>query len=161
MKRVLRSLALVAIAVVSLNAAKAQNPHFVSGSFVWSYGTFTVTASGKIVGIGNIEKMPLGDVRISQEYNIRFNCTNPGGQKPTPWQNVRALAEASVIVTPDRNGQYTFSNLTADIEPIINYNKPMWKAKFCPSAKWNINVVEATPVTARPKIEWNYMEVLD
>lgn len=158
MKRVLRSLALVAIAVASLNAAKAQNPHFVAGTFSFTEGTSTVTASGRIAGIGNYTKTGLQSVRLEQDYDITFNCVNPGGQKPTPWQNVSGLAEASVDVPIDANGSVAF-NLTADIEPVINYNKPQWQAKFCPSKKWNIQIL-TWKRNGDPRVYFNYTQVI-
>lgn len=126
MKRVLRSLALVAIAVVSFSAAKAQNPHFVD----LSWDASTISVSGKVAGLGNNE---LVTVTLSTLVSYNFDCQNPGGHKPRPFRDITLSKPAvSMPFYSDKNGVAKFS-LTAN-----TYSNDELAAMFCPNGNWKI-----------------------
>lgn len=83
------------IAIVAL----AANPHFVSGPNITS-GTNTVTACGKIAGLGNNQ-----EVTIVVEAKAITTCTNRGGHVPSGL--TEKLIGRETIVS-DKNGNVTF-----------------------------------------------------
>jgi hypothetical protein len=94
------------IATIGMMAvvALAANPHFVSGPTITS-GTNTVTACGKIAGLGNNKQ-----VTIVVEATATTTCQNRGGNTPP------GLTETLVgreTITSDKNGNVTFCVTTS------------------------------------------------
>jgi hypothetical protein len=108
MKR--RILFLFAAAVATLTVvgvAIAGNAHFVGTPSITVSGN-TVTVSGKVAGLGNIEQI---DVEVSGDAA----CVNPGSKKP---KAANKQSFSSTSTEPVQNGKANFSDtLTATFSP--------------------------------------------
>ena len=114
MLRTAKILGLAAIMAMTLALpAMAGNAHFVGATSVERSGD-TLTVSGKVAGLGNIDQ-------IHVEVTADAACVNPGNKKP------KAENKQDVSVGDDfpvQNGKAVFSlDLTASFSP--NCSPPM------------------------------------
>ena len=87
-------------AVLNLNTAIAQNPHYNSGPCVSSDGR-TVTAV--ITG--------LGQGTITVQVTGEFDCINPGGNEPPSWQDFDLSRDFAKKNGGNFNLSFTLSSL--------------------------------------------------
>jgi hypothetical protein len=111
MKRILMvATATVAILMLGVTAALAQNAHFVRASADVS-NSGDLVASFKIAGLGDSETIL---VTLTADGTAQYACFNGGGKHPqaTNKETVSGPVEASGEFTSGKNGQVTGS-LTA------------------------------------------------
>jgi hypothetical protein len=77
----------------------AAQPHFVVGPTITT-GASTVTACGKIAGLGNNQQ-----IKIVLAVTATTTCTNRGGQVPP---GLTETLVGSIDATSDKNGTVTF-----------------------------------------------------
>jgi hypothetical protein len=119
-------------------ALLAANAHLV-GNLQWSVSGNTVTASGKVAGLGNAY---VGQpVEATADISFRVVCTNPGGNKAPGQQRHTATADGYGAVTNARNGNVRFS-VQFDIEPPADASE--WG---CPNGNWTASVGQITGAT--------------
>jgi hypothetical protein len=91
-------LAAAALAVVALPVARAGNPHFVGDPTITREGD-TLTATGKLAGLGNEEQ-----VHVVLTADVQ--CVNPGNNEPRAENKGAVIAEGDF---PVQNGKALFS----------------------------------------------------
>lgn len=121
---------IVALILTTLLAvpALAASPHFITGP---DYSIFnnTVTATGKISGLGNKDVTAVLDVTFATQ------CRNPGGNV-APGQN--ASSSTTLTGLHPENGNLVFSISTT---PVVTN-----ESAGCPNPQWQAEVVG--PITA-------------
>lgn len=123
-------LTLIALALSALlvGPVLAASPHFVEGP-TYTFVNNTVTASGKIAGIGNKDVTAVLDVTFATQ------CRNPGGNV-APGQN--ASSGTTLTGLHPENGNLVFSISTT---PVVTN-----ESAGCPNDQWQAEVVG--PITA-------------
>jgi hypothetical protein len=95
------------VVAFTATAAMAGNPHFVGTPKVTTSGS-TVTASGKVAGLGN-------ETQINVEVSAQAACLNRGGSFPQADNKETFSADGTF---PVQNGKASFSlTLTATFQP--------------------------------------------
>jgi hypothetical protein len=145
MKRSGISLALSMFALLALvGSAAAASPQFKHGgepTFRDNGKTLSVRAS--LTGLGN------GDLNVHVEYNgttVNNTCTSPGGNE-APGQNPATPVSgvADVTITPDKNGNVTFTATTT--APTITATQA-----GCPNKNWTASYTDVVFFTASVRI---------
>jgi hypothetical protein len=145
MKRFGVSTILSMIALIALvGSAAAANPQFKHGgepTFTDNGSTLSVRAS--LTGLGN------GDLNVDVQYTgttVNNTCTSPGGNV-APGQNpaTPVSGTAHVTVTPDKNGNVTFTATTT--APTITPQQA-----GCPNKNWTASYTDVVFFTASVEI---------
>jgi hypothetical protein len=140
MKTTFKLLSIALVSVFSINAAVAQNIHYIDGPVTTDNGT-TLTVCGKIAGLGNNQGV---DIKITTTATISTECTNPGGNV-APGQSRTETISATKKFWSDKNGNISFCVNTLEQAPGI-----------CPNGKWTGRVTDVlfinTVVTVDGKV---------
>jgi hypothetical protein len=115
----------IALAVLAVTGiARAQSGHFVGTPVCTDQGT-QVLCTGKVAGLGGATF----EIRIEAPGTASVECTNPG-ENVAPGQDTEVTAGGSLGPQPTpRNGQYRFTLLTDDPEPLP-------PTPTCPNNQW-------------------------
>jgi hypothetical protein len=119
--------ALILTALLAVPAL-AASPHFITGPD-YTIANNTVTATGKIAGLGNRDVTAVLDVTFSTQ------CRNPG-ENVAPGQN--ASSSTTLTGLHPENGNLVFSISTT---PVVTN-----ESAGCPNPQWQAEIVG--PITA-------------
>ena len=114
--------------------AAAASPHFIGTPRITKNPDFSLTASFKAAGLGNV----VSDVFLSSSGGTAdLQCVNPGGNDPPPKRvDFGPLQGETVTVTP-RNGQVTAT---------VSLGPPSLPgaSELCPNPNWSVRTISVT-----------------
>jgi hypothetical protein len=125
---------LSALLLMAPMLAAAASPHFVRGPTLEENADFSLTASFKAAGLGNV----VSEVFLtSSGGSADLQCVNPGGNDPPPKQVDFGPLQGETVFIQPRNGQITAS---ASIGP-----PPLPGADdICPNPNWSVRINSLT-----------------
>jgi hypothetical protein len=105
-----------------------------SGSVTFVDNGMTLTANGKLNGLGSTE----ATVRMTATANVVLVCTSPSGtSQPKGKRQMSLSAQGAIPATMIKNGTATFSLTTLPPETLIIDGAP-----DCPNAKWTESIAD-------------------
>lgn len=117
------------LALLTVSAAAAANPHYVVEPTFTDNGT-TVTAAGKIAGVGNQDVTFV----LTASGSATVICTNPGGNV-APGQTQQVTTSGTTTITPTKNGNVVFSVTTQEPPQPTDATDA-----GCPNDKWTASI---------------------
>jgi hypothetical protein len=133
------------------SAAFADSPHFIGTPTCTKNANFSLTCSGKAVGLGN---SPTAAFLTSSNVSGNLQCQNNGGNFPPPKAyDFGPLTGPSQNITP-HNGTIRFS-------PTIGPPPLPSAGDFCPSGKtWRVVIITLTYEDVVLHIQQNGVDLL-
>lgn len=114
--------------------AAAASPHFIGTPQITKNPDFSLTASFKAAGLGNV----VSDVFLSSSGGTAdLQCVNPGGNDPPPKQVDFGPLQGQVVTVQPRNGQITAS-------PTIGPPPLPGADEICPNPNWSVRINSLT-----------------
>lgn len=114
--------------------AEAASPHFIRTPQITKNPDFSLTASFKAAGLGNV----VSDVFLSSSGGTAdLQCVNPGGNDPPPKQVDFGPLQGQVVTVQPRNGQITAS-------PTIGPPPLPGADEICPNPNWSVRINSLT-----------------
>ncbi len=141
----------IVLVMASLStAAYAANPHFIGTPTITKNPDFSLTATFKAAGLGNV----VTDIFLTSSGGVAdLQCVNPGGNNPPPKRvDFGPLQGQTVTVTP-RNGQVTAS-------PTIGPPALPSASELCPNPNWTVQIVSLTYFDVVLHIQQNGVDIL-
>lgn len=141
----------IVLVMASLStAAYAANPHFIGTPKIVKNPDFSLTASFKAAGLGNV----VTDIFLTSSGGVAdLQCVNPGGNNPPPKRvDFGPLQGETVTVTP-RNGQVTAS-------PSIGPPPLPSAAELCPNPNWSVAINSLTYFDVELHIQQGGVDIL-
>jgi hypothetical protein len=135
-KRVVTPSLIAALTIGALMVAAPvfAAPHFVKGPDIKKNDDFSLTATFKAAGLGNV----VTEVFLtSSGGTAELQCVNPGGNNPPPKKvDFDDLQGEKVNITP-KNGQIT-------AKPTLGPPELPGADEICPNKNWDIDIVSLT-----------------
>jgi hypothetical protein len=135
-KRVVTPSLIAALTIGALMVAAPvfAAPHFVKGPDIKKNADFSLTATFKAAGLGNV----VSEVFLtSSGGTAELQCVNPGGNNPPPKKvDFDDLQGQTVEITP-KNGQIT-------AKPTLGPPSLPGADEICPNKNWDVDIVSLT-----------------
>lgn len=120
--------------LATFSAAYAASPHFIGTPTIVKNPDFSLTASFKAAGLGNV----VTDIFLTSSGGVAdLQCVNPGGNNPPPKRVDFGPLEGQTVTVQPHNGQVTAS-------PTIGPPPLPSSAELCPNPNWTVAVLSLT-----------------
>jgi len=120
---------------IATNTARAQNVHYVGDvTFSKDCATLTLSASGRIAGLGNADAI----VYLDATANPTTTCRSPGGNE-APGQNPAPIHITGVAtVNPDNDPKNGSRSFLVTTDPPVQPTRA--KTAGCPNNNWTAHI---------------------
>jgi|SRR5215207_2508774 len=144
------AIAASALMLMAPMLAAAASPHFIGTPTITKNEDFSLTASFKAAGLGNV----VTDIFLTSSGGTAdLQCVNPGGNNPPPKRvDFGPLQGETVTVTP-HNGQVTAS-------PSIGPPPLPGADEICPNPNWSVDIVSLTYTDVELHIQQGGVDIL-
>ncbi len=146
-----------ALVLMAPMLAAAASPHFIGTPTIVKNPNFSLTASFKAAGLGNV----VTDIFLTSSGGVAdLQCVNPGGNDPPPKRVDFGPLQGETVTVQPRNGQVTAS-------PSIGPPPLPGAAELCPNpnssgptTNWSVRIVSLTYFDVELHIQQGGQDIL-
>jgi hypothetical protein len=150
------TIVIVAVLGLSLSSsfittALAASPHFIGTPSIVKNPNFSLTATFKAAGLGNVITIAF---MSSRGGTAVLQCVNPGGNSPPPGQITFGPLQGQRIFIPPSNGQITATTGPLGPPPLPS------ASQICPNPNWSVQLISLAYSNVVLHIQQNATDVL-